>query len=170
MRTYHWNGEFWYASDRSIWKRVRRWFIWFGGWERYNPDGSDSWQFRIPSGFPSDLQLPAGVKRPKRWIWMEPSPVSLFGHRFTYFGWGWNLSVPGGWMVYTRKRQAEGRSLYISANGTPSQARCWIIGAPHSVRQAAEDHRQERLAEAAERKRRDREAVECIERQFRAIL
>jgi len=119
VKTYHWNGERWYENDFSLWKRLRRWVVWFGGWET----AKGGWQFRIP-----------GYAR--KWLWLSPTPVSLFGHRFTAFGWGWQVRVPGGWLVHSREDGR--RRLYVSRDGTPNRAHCWIIGAPHDVKRAAE--------------------------------
>lgn len=145
MITYFHNGEGWFQENRSIWKRVRRWIIWFGGWERYDEQGRDSWRFRIRSSAPDSFlaQLPRWKSR--RWIWMDPTPLSLFGHRFTLFGWGWQLRVKGGWMVFSRKRYSDGeRKLYISHDGTPSRAHCWIWGTPADVKRAVAERQIDR--------------------------
>src|SRR5690349_11986919 len=70
MRTLHWNGERWYVNEMSLLKRVRRWFIWIGGWELANGRG---WRLRTP-------------REQGRQIWMHPTPVSVLGHRATFYG------------------------------------------------------------------------------------
>ncbi len=81
------------------WKRLRQWVIWIGGWEKANGEG---WQFRT-----SD-----------RSIFMPPWPISLLGHRFTFFGWGWQLrlSHPRRYLVHSKS------GLYISTDGTPPRS------------------------------------------------
>ena len=45
---YKFNGEKWYKAP--VWyKRLRRWFIWLGGWEKPNCTG---WKFRIKETVP----------------------------------------------------------------------------------------------------------------------
>jgi hypothetical protein len=107
MRTLHWNGERWYVNQQSAWKRVRRWFVWVGGWERANGEG---WQFRTPY---------LG-----RHLWHSPTPVSVFGHRATFYGHWLQVRVSSGWLVVNFRE----RYAFISANGTPNQAHCWLWG------------------------------------------
>jgi hypothetical protein len=118
MKTYHWNGERWYLRDWSIFHRIRDWFVWVGGWETANGKG---WRLFIPCG--------------NRRIMMSPTPVSLFGHRITFYGWGWNIRTRTGWLVYTRRPE---RSLYHSTDGTPRGATVWYIGTPYDIRAEAE--------------------------------
>jgi len=77
-------------------KKLRKWFVWFGGWEK-----------------PKLLQWDSG--EPAWNFSKDPTPVSLCGHRFTYFGWGWELRIGGGWLV-----RSNTSGLYWSPNGTPS--------------------------------------------------
>jgi hypothetical protein len=99
MKTLKFNGEQWYIDERSRWKRVRQWIIWVGGWELANGKG---WRFSV--------KTPYGDK-----IRMGPTPVSLFGHRITFYGWGWDIKIPRyGWLVWSRES-----GLYVSSNGTP---------------------------------------------------
>ena len=45
---YKFNGQKWYKAP--VWyKRLRRWFIWIGGWEKPNCTG---WKFRIKETVP----------------------------------------------------------------------------------------------------------------------
>jgi hypothetical protein len=108
MRWYKHNGEHWYADDRSLWKRLRQWVVWFGGWERPNGGG---WSFRG-----------------------GPTPVSLFGHRLTLHGHWFDVRTPAGYLVVDVRE----RTAYVSPNGTPRHAHTWIRGAPHDVVAAAE--------------------------------
>jgi hypothetical protein len=122
MKTYHWNGDEWYERDWSVWHHFRHWFIWLGGWERANGSG---WRLYL-----NTKKVGGGNRK----LWLSPYPVSLFGGRITFFGWGWDLKVKGGWLVYSSIGR---RKLYISPNGTPSQAVSWLIGAPDSVKKNA---------------------------------
>lgn len=119
MKTIGFNGEYWYENNTSLLKRVATWFVWLGGWK----------------------------------IWLESrqrghgkfenmAPISLLGHRATYYGWGFNVRVKGGWFVVVFKRDENGKPsgierAYISRDGTPSEAHVWIHGAPFEIRRAA---------------------------------
>ena len=93
-------------------RRLRKWFVWFGGWE--NPTlsqwdrGASAWQFRLTI---------AGVKKK----WMTPFPLSLFGGRITFFGrwaqmrWGKGYLVASSDYAYKWPTR-----LYWSPDGTPS--------------------------------------------------
>jgi hypothetical protein len=98
MRTLKWNGEKWYYDERSRWKRCRQWLIWLGGWEKPNGTG---WKFLIDYGNKKSL--------------MSPAPLSLFGHLFTWFGWGWQLKLKRWhrWLVWSKS------GFYVSSDGTP---------------------------------------------------
>lgn len=82
--------------------RARQRVIWFGGWEEANCGG---WRFRARSS--------------KRW--MGPTPVSVL-RVFTYYGWGWQLRIPGTILVKSPN------GLYLSPDGTPGSATRWFIG------------------------------------------
>ena len=118
MKTMKWNGEHWYCDTRSLWLRLRQWIIWVGGWE---------------SGGHDD--------RPHRWkLWIrdypgkpirkEPMPISLLNHRITHYGWGTQLRVGRGYLVFVRARPWMGTKprLYLSTNGTPRGAYHWVFG------------------------------------------
>jgi hypothetical protein len=120
MKMYRWNGERWWLDDRGFLSRVRRWFFWSGGWESHGPK----------------------MDRPERtWTWtlrqrLAPrmlAPVSLLGHRFTYYSWGMQWRTRHGIWVWTF-----GRRLYRSYNGTPSEADVWVFGTPKDIVEAAE--------------------------------
>jgi hypothetical protein len=105
METYHYNGEFWYRDRRSLPGRLRRWLIWVGGWEQPDGRGGASWRFSIPW-------------TPEQRIRLAPTPVSLFGHRVTFYGWGGNLRLPtGDYLVWSRCDRAW--RVYLSPDGTP---------------------------------------------------
>lgn len=79
--------------------RARRWLVWIGGWE--SPE-----LCRWDRGWPA---------------WRtdaDPTPVSLLGHLVTFYGWGAELRVAGGHLVYTRR---DGH-LYWSPDATPSHS------------------------------------------------
>jgi hypothetical protein len=114
MRVYKHNGEHWYADDRSLWKRLRQWVIWLGGWELANGGG---WRLRTSGGKVAD-----------------PFPVSVLGHRLTVYGHWLSAVTPRGYVVVNVRE----RHAYVSTNGTPRGAHTWIWGAPHEVRKAAE--------------------------------
>lgn len=80
-------------------KTIRQWVIWIGGWE-------------IPDLMQWDMGKPAWQ------IGRDPTPVSLLGHRATFYGWGWQVKVASGWLVY-----AKPYGLFWSPNGTPSDPR-----------------------------------------------
>lgn len=77
--------------------------------------------------------------------WPDPAPVSIFGHRVTYYGWGLRMRLPGGdllvmsWCGVDRARwfRSKPESVYISPNGTPDHAHTWFVGAPREVREEA---------------------------------
>lgn len=133
MRTIHWNGENWYERDWSIAHRIRHWVIWIGGWEKANGEG-----WHILRKNPHPLLYPGW-----RGHIQSPTPWSLFGHRFTHYGWGWNLRIGRDYLTYVkRQRYCDGRTLtthrlYLSPDGTPGQAHVWLLGWPHEVEVAA---------------------------------
>ena len=112
MKTLRWNGERWYVDSRSLWKRVRQWVIWIGGWERANGAG---WQFSIKHPY----------RRVGR-IWMGPTPVSLLGHRVTFFSHWFDFRIRSGVVVVNFRE----RHAYVSRDGTPNRAHHWLWGVP----------------------------------------
>lgn len=111
MKTYNFNGEGWYLDDRTLFKRIRQWFIWIGGWELANGKG---WRFTY-----------------------DPNPISIFGHWLTTYGWGLNFKIPSGWFVIVWNKHM-GRCIYISKNATPDKAHCWIYGTPDEIKREVE--------------------------------
>lgn len=105
MKTWRFNGENWYCDSRSLWKRCRQWLIWLGGWEKANGAG---WDFAL-SG---------------------PAPVSIFGHKATYFGWGLQVELRQGYLVWSWRH---GHKIYISRNGTPDCAHHWLTKPPLEI-------------------------------------
>lgn len=127
MRTVEFNGEYWYVNEQPLLKRARKWLIWIGGWEKANGEGWHIFMRHLDTG-----------KRALR----DPTPVSLFGHRFTHYGWGWNVVVSGGYLVYSKRCSHTGKpSLYLSLDGTPGNATMWLFGAPDVVERAAKAKR-----------------------------
>lgn len=103
-------------------KRLRQWFIWFGGWE--TPElcqwdmGWPAWKLRLDSG-----------------AWRSPTPVSILGHRATWYGWGGQARMFGGLLTVSwRPSSSSGWRLYWSPDGTPDNpgAKC-IIGRRHAT-------------------------------------
>src|SRR6266699_203698 len=91
-----WNGEQWYIDERSLWKRCRQWVIWIGGWEKANGTG-----WRLHCEYDTS-------------ILMSPAPVSVLGHRLTWFGWGWQLKLKRRYYLVWSKS-----GLFVSHDGTP---------------------------------------------------
>ncbi len=144
MRLTRWNGEYWHHDDRNILRRVAGWFVWAGGWHAHSP------------------KAPWSTRRLHAWTRLKPdmlAPVSFFGHRFTYFGWGAQWRVKGAYWVYVRPGAQKQRQVYRSSNGTPSDAHIWIVGAPPDVRTSADDQ-MARRARWAEERRREVDAIQ----------
>ena len=137
---YKFNGEKWYKAP--VWyKRLRKWFIWIGGWEKPNCTG---WHFRIKETvpLPKDKEICIGMNRgqlteflkdrphkTRTVCWLDPTPISFFGHRITIQSFGIHLSVRSGWIVCNWKS----KKCYISKNGTPQDAYCWFFGTPKDI-------------------------------------
>lgn len=130
LKTLKWNGEYWYEDNRTVWKRLRQWAIWIGGWEVQTE------------------QLTAGAWT--LWRGKEPTPVALLGHRVTWYGHWFQARTPWGVLVVRFARDERGRmkreieSAYISHNGTPGGAHVWIVGADHHVLDAINRRRRMR--------------------------
>jgi len=75
----------------------------------------------------------------------SPTPVSLFGHRATFYGWGAQVRLPGGDLLVvswcgsppTDWWRTAPRQVYVSPSGTPDRAHTWLVGAPRDVSEAA---------------------------------
>lgn len=116
MRTIRHNGEYWYEDRRSLWLRVRNWFIWIGGWEKTNHrTGEHQWK---------------PVTR-----WTDPFPLSLFGHRITFQSFG--LRIRLGWRYFCWSYRKKPGYMYgpigigyayLSRDGTPHSAHHWLWG------------------------------------------
>jgi len=128
MSSYRWNGEYWY-EDEGLPRRALKWVAWFGGWQAHSP--KRAWSLRRRT---LGERLAPGML----------TPVSLFGHRITFFGWGWQVRLRGGYLV----RGQEG-GLYFSPDGTPSSATIWFKGAPAHVLAAAQESAKERATRLA---------------------
>lgn len=121
MKTYKHNGEHWYVDSRSLFKRLRNWVVWFGGWEKANGAG---WKLR------RDWPLRG---------FYGPTPVAILGHRVTFFGQWMDIRLRRTYLVIRfRKSYSGGPYAYLSDDGTSSRAHHWLFGAPHAVRRAAE--------------------------------
>ena len=120
MKTYHWNGENWYKRDWSILHRIRCWLIWVGGWEKANG-----------AGWAPFIKFINGKRKLR-----DITPISFFGHRITFFGWGGQIRYRGQYLVWTRE---DGYwEIFISPNGTPSRAIMWLRGVPYPILHAIE--------------------------------
>jgi hypothetical protein len=131
MKTLKWNGEKWWVDARPAHLRLRQWVSWFGGWETVNRDDREypyrhRWQFRYPFTV-------AGRGGQQKLAWRDPFPLSLFGHRLTFFGWGGNCRIPGHRILtWTYRRgQRQHFRAYISTDGTPRTATHWLKGWTH---------------------------------------
>lgn len=125
MKSYRYNGEYWYLDSRPLWLRLFQWIIWIGGWCKYKGgiDIIGTWTTSYPWY--------------KRYYVKSPFPISLFNHLFTFYGWGAQLKLESGYLVWCWNPK-EHRSIYISKDGTPVNAHHWIFGEPTAVRWAAE--------------------------------
>lgn len=130
MKSVHWNGEMWYLRDESIPRRIVKWFIWTGGWRHLG-----DWNI---------LQRSRYVKGKPWWRRISsPTPLSLFGHRITIYGWGGQVRLRGRYLVWTNRRtggNTRGYQVYISPDGTPMRAHTWLYGWPYQVDRAARLH------------------------------
>ena len=112
MKAYKFNGVTWYIDDRPLWSRIRRWVACVGLRELKN--GGLSWEGEI-------------------------TPLSLFGHRITFFGHWFQAQTPWGWLIVKFARTETGRmtrhleEVFISHNGTPGCAHTWLVGTPPAI-------------------------------------
>lgn len=126
MKTYRNNGEYWYADRRSPFQRARMWLIWFGGWEKANGTGWALRRRRFPGA---------------RTTVADPTPVSILGHRLTFFGTWLQVRLPHTYLVLRyRGGYSGGPYAYLSNDGTPSRAHHWLFGAPREVIGAVAQH------------------------------
>jgi len=124
MKTYHHNGENWYYDTRSMFKRIRRWFIWIGGWEKANSSG---WKlFRTRANGMRSL--------------CNPAPIALLGHRIIHYSWGMDFRLPRRWLSVHWGDSLRGWYIYLSLDGTPSGATCWLLNPPYDVVREASKH------------------------------
>lgn len=123
MKLYRNNGERWYCDERGIIRRIARWLVWCGGWEAHRRSTFVSLRQRLA---PDML-----------------APTSFFGHRITFYGWGWQARAKGGYWVCSRVPRSEPKRIYWSPNGTPSEATIWWKGVPDEIISAAEEAQRE---------------------------
>ena len=137
MKSWHWNGEFWYRRDWSLFHRVRNWFVWLGGWEKANGEG---WQIVRRDNLTAIFKYRKFKRLLKPGWWLhDPFPVSLFGHKITFQPWGWSMRTGHGWLVYSRAGR-ERPVMYLSSDGTPSGAYSWYLNPPPEVVAACREH------------------------------
>ncbi|MDM8310783.1 hypothetical protein QUW36_01805 [Clostridium cadaveris] len=140
---YKYNGEKWYKAP-AWYKRLRRWFIWIGGWEKANCSG---WHLRyrekVPKYTSQTKDFAKGMNvseleeyykthpyKMKTRFWYTPTPISLFGHRITIQDFGIYLSTRNrGYLVWNWND----KKCYVSPNGTPSNAIKWYFGTPKEI-------------------------------------
>lgn len=116
MRTLKFNGEFWYEDRTPLLERIATWIIWIGGWRVFR-------------------ERPVFGRRKLSYL----TPISLLGHRVTFFDWGAQVRVPSGdhLVVVWRSGHIDTPYVYVSADGTPSRAHTWLYGAPGAIERAA---------------------------------
>jgi len=136
LRRVKWNGEYWYRDADAMVKRARRWIVWVGGWER-----------PVRSADPNGMVVSSHVWKPCLWrhhgqgvrafprnLADSLTPVSLFGHRVTFFGWGFQLRPSHRRSIFmvsrSGVRKGKPTKVYVSPDGTPSRATLWLRGAP----------------------------------------
>lgn len=129
---YKFNGECWYLDRRSPWLRMRQWLFWIGGWELANGAG---WR-----------PLLSNPNRLLGWMFMPPTPISVLGHRATFYGWGLTFRYAGSWLTVTFPRGDQPLRAYVSNDGTPQGAHTWIAGAPRDIVEMAERARRQHEA------------------------
>ena len=138
---YKFNGEYWYKAPTLL-KRIRKWFIWIGGWEKANCKG---WHFRHKEMVPKyDYQyeeikgmnvgemkeyLKDKPHKYKATFWYDPTPISFFGHRITIQTFGIYFSLPHTYIVINWRD----KKMYSSRNGTPGSAHAWFFGTPKEI-------------------------------------
>jgi len=110
------------------WKRLRRWFVWFGGWERPELSqwdrGAKAWDF---------FNTYSGKRRLN-----SPTPMSMLGHRITFFGWGLQVKVgKGSFVVASNSANGRADRAYWSPDGTPQNPNAktfWLSKAARAQR------------------------------------
>jgi len=112
-------------------KRIRRWIIWIGGWEKANSSG---WKFTIEH---THCNRKTGrITTIHRYL--DPTPISLFGNFLTIQPFGIHISTRWGYLCWSwRKLMQERPNLghcYLSPNATPSAATKWFWGKNRKLR------------------------------------
>lgn len=148
---YKYNGENWYKAP--VWyKRLRRWFVWIGGWEKANCIG---WHLRHREKVPKykyqikDFAKGMTMKEVEEYFktnpykmktrfWHTPTPISFLGHRITIQSFGIYFSLRSGYLVIIWDKR-QGRKCYISRNGTSSKAHIWFYGTPKEILDSIEN-------------------------------
>lgn len=97
-------------------RRLRKWLFWIGGWETARLSqwdrGKKKWEI-----FGRD-------HRTNRLKVNGLTPLSLFGHRITFFGWGVQVKWGRGYVTLSSDHADSGLTkLYWSPNGTPGHER-----------------------------------------------
>lgn len=93
-------------------KRIRRWFVWVGGWE-------------FPNSMGWELFHRVWIRGRKHWRLKDPTPVALFGHRFVHYGWGLTVRLGSTYFCWTWEKT---HRAYLSPNGTPTKATRFFWG------------------------------------------
>lgn len=92
------------------WKSLRRWFVWFGGWERPELSqwdrGAKAWDF---------FNTYTGKRKLN-----SPTPMSILGHRVTFHGWGVSVRIcKGSFVMASDYAHGKPDRIYWSPDGTP---------------------------------------------------
>ena len=118
MKQWRDNGECQYYDTASLLKRARKWLIWVGGWEHpWSRPASPVEQRNhganaVICGTYFSTRYPDGTRA-------GPTPISLFGHRLTFYGWGWQVRLFRSYFVWSGYRKGQPARIYISRDGTP---------------------------------------------------
>jgi hypothetical protein len=157
VRSFHWNGENWYAKDESIPRRFLGWLVWPGGWRAPEVTQAEI-RFEGYRSKPMTMRLSRHRwdilhrYRPNERIHVRSiTPLSLFGHRLTFFGWGAQVKLRDrSILVFAKNANDTEWRVYRSWDGTPSGAFVWYHGAtPYEMGRVEDRVRRMQEAEAA---------------------
>lgn len=156
MRSFHWNGEDWYVKDESVAHRLASWLVSPSGWRTPEVTHADV-RFDGYRANPVTMRLSrhrwALTHRylpHERRVLRSVTPLSLFGHRITFFGWGAQIRLRDrSILVFAKGANDPEWRVYRSWDGTPSGAFVWYHGAtPYEMGRVEDRVRQMQEAEA----------------------
>lgn len=119
MRIIKFNGECWYETNSSLWRRALEWVVWIGG--------ARVFKLLVEADGPMSV-----LKH-----WHHLTPISVLGHRATFFGNWFQVRLSSGILVVRFERENEPGYAFISPDGTPQKAHTWIGAAPAEIIEAA---------------------------------